>query len=144
MALNNLSKDLNYLFDEVSANKTNTLLWSGSKWMDGNTTITLSGKVSDQPKGIVLVFSGVSNPLNQTSSVDSYWHTFFVPKAIVNIDNGGATSFVLTREKALIPKKVYINNTSIKGHSSNAITLFSLMGQTVNTRQFVLRYVYGV
>ena len=141
MALNNLSKDLNYLFDKTSGPK---ILWSGSKWMDKNTTISLSESISKQTSGIVLVFSGVTNIFNESEYEDSYWHTFFVPKSIINIDNGGATSFVLTRESSLIPKKVYINNTNIKGHSNNAITFFSLMGQTVNTRQFVLRYVYGV
>ena len=141
MALNNLSKDLNYLFDKTSGPK---ILWSGSKWMTKDTTISLSENISKQTSGIVLVFSRGTNSFNESEYEDSYWHTFFVPKSIINIDNGGATSFVLFRESDINVKKVYINSASIKGHATNDNQLYSLMGKMVNNRHFVLRYVYGV
>ena len=119
----------------------NKVLWSGAQYMKADTTITLSSNVSAQPHGIVLVFSAYTVG---TGEVDAHWHNFFVPKYDIGIDSGGGYSFILEKGGKFYKKYLYINNGEINGHSDNNNSSYSLHGQTVDNRNFVLRYVIGV
>lgn len=120
----------------------NKVLWSGAQYMKADTTITLSDNVSDQPHGIVLVFSAYN--VSSSAASDSCWHNFFVPKYDMGIDNGGGYCFLLERSGKLYKKYLYINDTDIKGNADNNNSSYALHGQTVDNRNFVLRYVIGV
>ena len=120
----------------------NKVLWSGAQYMKADTTITLSDKISKQPHGVVLVFS-VYN-ISSGSASDSCWHNFFVPKYDIGIDNAGGYCFLMERGGKLYKKYIYINDDSMRGNADNNNSSYSLHGQTVDNRNFVLRYVIGV
>lgn len=119
----------------------NQLLWSGASYMQADTTAPLSKKISTMPHGIVLIFSsykvgeGVQN---------SHWHYFFVPKYAIGIDGNGGSSFTLMKGGKMYMKYIYINDSELVGSDDNNNSSFSLHGQTVDNRNFVLRYVVGV
>lgn len=120
----------------------NKVLWSGASYVKEDTAITLSGNVSAQPHGISLIFSAYDVANNAV--VNSSWNSFFIPKYAVANDNGGGFSFILERGAKLYRKYLYINNNEIRGHASNNNSAFSFVGQTVDNRNMVLRYVIGV
>ena len=119
----------------------NQLLWSGTSYMESGKTAPLSKKVSEMPHGIVLIFSGYTVG---TGAQNNYWHYFFIPKYAVGIDNGGGSSFTLMKGGKMYMKYIYINDTELTGSSDNNNSSFSLHGQAVDNRNFVLRYVVGV
>jgi hypothetical protein len=120
----------------------NKVLWSGYLYVKEDTTITLSSKVSTQPHGISLVFSAYD--VANTAPINSSWNSFFIPKYAVANDGGGGFSFILERGGKLYKKYLYINDNEIKGNAVNNNSSFSFIGQTVDNRNMVLRYVIGV
>lgn len=162
----------NIIFPGLSnrAYGTQSLLWSSEidrpRWMGITTdtngsnsaqmtvTINLSESVSNQPNGIVLVFSAYNATKNTSETaptaanvLDQNFHSFFVPKAHIlthsDYDKNG-NSFIMQRAGMLHHKILYISDTKITGHESNMNTTATLHGQTVNNRRFVLREVWGV
>lgn len=119
----------------------NKVLWSGAQYMKEDTVVTLSENVSAQPHGIVLVFSAYTVG---TGESNTHWHNFFVPKYDMGIDSGGGYSYILERGGKFYKKYLYINNGEIRGSSDNNNPSYTLHGQTVDNRNFVLRYVIGV
>jgi uncharacterized repeat protein (TIGR02543 family) len=115
----------------------NKVLWSGGYYMTETHTATLSEAISAQPNGIVLVWSYYANGAIQKSH---YVH-FFVPKKHVETYPGTGSVFRMYRHGILVPcsKYLYINNTTITGHSANATSTSSLA-----SIEFVLTEVYGV
>lgn len=119
----------------------NRVLWSGTKYMDETQTITLSEAVSKQANGIVLVFSGYEN----NAAKDASWNTFYVSKQEVSAIAGGRT-FIMGINAGFSKvgaKYLYLADTTITGHESNASTGTN-SGITFNNAYFVLRYVIGV
>lgn len=120
------------------------VLWgadlTGGMYMTGGYTITLTEAVSAQRHGIVLVFCAY----NGTEDTNYAWQSFFVPKQLVALSSSGHT-FVLGRGKFTYigTKYLYINDTTITGHSDNNLTGTS-NGITYANNKFVLRYVIGV
>jgi hypothetical protein len=125
------------------------VLWgadmSSGYYMTGGQTADLSEPISDQPHGIMLVFS------NYTSSTDTNygWQCFFVPKIVVaqNLDKGSGHIFNLSSRNfgSTGTKYIYITDTQIKGHDDNNKTGTSTTtGITYANNKFVLRYVIGV
>lgn len=119
----------------------NQVLWNGVSYMESGKTAPLSKKVSEMPHGIVLVFSAYTVG---TGAQTSHWHYFFVPKYVVGVDNGGGSSFTLSKGGKLYSKYIYINDTELTGSADNNNSSYSFHGQTVDNRNFVLRYVIGV
>lgn len=102
-----------------------------------------SEKASEQPNGIVLVFSRYAD-----GAVGNYgFNSFFVPKAFIDAQNGVGSTFNLT-SSALFgvvgAKYLYIHDDFIKGHVDNNKTGTAASGITYNNAAFVLRYVIGV
>lgn len=118
----------------------NKLLWSGSWFMNGNQTATLSEKVSEQLTGIVLVWSYYTNGAAQEYG----WHTFFVPKGMVKLKNGVGYDIPLRRDKNAMfgTKYVYVNDDRIVGHANNVAT-GTANNVPYQNNKWVLRYVIG-
>lgn len=119
------------------------VLWSGSYYMGANQTATLSEKVSEQPNGIVLVFSRYSSGTAQ----NYHFNHFFVHKAFVAAQPGVGSQFLMTTDGSLsvvASKYVYIHDGSIAGNANNEESGTATSGITYNNAGFVLRYVLGV
>lgn len=120
----------------------NNLLWStptaGGYLMGSGQSIMLSSSISDQKNGIVLVFANGSSTYNS-------WQTFFVPKRMIEL--AGTQSYEFTMFGAnfyyATTKKLYIQNTSIMGDSSNTAS-GTANGITYYNQAFKLIYVLGV
>ena len=126
----------------------NKLLWSGAYHMNASQTVSLSGdgmKISDQPNGIVLVFSQY-DALNSVAT-NAGWTTHFVPKYQTSLNQGtGGQTFLMGLNagfSVIGAKYLYITDTSIKGQASNTSTGTN-SGITFNNNAFVLRAVIGV
>jgi len=118
---------------------TNNLLWSGSYYMTDTHTAKLSSPVSEQTNGIILVFSAYAN--GQGANYD--FHSFVVPKWLVNKHNGAGHKFEMTGGLVSVftAKHLYIADTEIKGHINNLKAGNGVI--PFNNAAFVLRYVIG-
>ncbi len=113
---------------------------SGGMYMTAGHTATLTEKVSEQPHGIILVFSAYES----ASDTNYGWQCFFVPKLLVSVSTSGHT-FELSRGKHTRKgtKYLYIYDDRIVGHDDNNLTGTN-NGITYANNKFVLRYVIGV
>ena len=112
----------------------NVVLWSGAYQMDASQTITLAKPISEQPNGIILVFS----LYRDGTPVDDSICTFFVSKKEVELMPDAGHSFFLLMDSSLSvmgAKYLNISDTELKGNETNA---------TTTNASFVLRYVLGV
>lgn len=119
----------------------NQVLWSGAYWPNGSQTCTLSQAISNQPHGIVLVFSNYSG-----SAQNTRFHCFFVAKQTVASYGGSGHQFNMfsSNFSQVCGKYLYISNTSIKGHDDNTKTGTGSSGIKYANNTFVLRTVIGV
>lgn len=120
--------------------ETQNVLWSGAYFMNGDQTINLSQKISEQSIGAVLVFSGYSS-----GAQDYNYVTYFVPKYLITLKSGfghfvsmGGTSSGLNGFKYL-----YIHDSKIAGNAINEGSK-TLNGIAYNNSTYCLRYVIGV
>ena len=120
------------------------ILWSGGYFMRANQSIDLSDNpISDQPHGIVLVWSYYSDSVEQ----DYNFNFTYVPKEFISLHEGKGISCFLTDNATLGTigcKYVYVNNTSIVGNDNNDKTGTGGSGITYSNNKFVLRYVLSV
>lgn len=123
--------------------KSQKILWQGAYMMVESTTATLSEPITDQPTGIVLVFSRYRN----NAAEDGKWSFHFVPKAVVALsllNGGGCTFFNPGFELGeLATKYLYFTDTAIRGSSYNGNTGEN-SGVSFQNNSIVLRYVLGV
>lgn len=121
-----------------------TVLWQGAEVMGATDSITLDQNISDQPTGIVLVFSLYRDGAAEDASI----HTFFVSRAEVEyLLTGKPHMFMLGINSNLSvfgSKYLYINNGSIRGFDGNTKSGTAACGIIFDNSQFVLRYVIGV
>lgn len=124
-------------------NGSGKILWTGGMYMTETHDITLSEKVSQQPSGIVLVFSRYADG----AAGDYGFNSLFISKAFVASHNGVGSVFTLNSSAAfgvMAAKYLYIHDDHIKGHADNNKSGTSSSGITYNNAGFVLRYVIGV
>ena len=116
------------------------LLWSGQYTMLNNQTAQLSKPLSEQANGIVLIFSKYDG-----AALDSDWHSFFIPKKVTQLNNGGAHNFIMAASNfsAISIKILYLYENYIKGDAANEAS-GNNNGITYNNGSYVLRYVIGV
>lgn len=116
------------------------LLWQGAYYMTEGHTATLSEKISEQPNGIVLVFS-YFNSTAQNYNFNSY----FISKKLVALHEGNGSDFFMMAGLSAVGRKyLYIKDDRIIGNSANADTGTASSGITYANNKFVLRYVIGV
>lgn len=120
----------------------NKILWAAASYLNSNQTADLNEAISAQPHGIVLVFSSYN--ISAGTANNHNWHEFFIPKDLANNDASGGYNVLLTMGGKIYQKFLFIHDTQIAGYSTNNSTSFSMMGQTVDNRNFVLRKVIGV
>ena len=120
----------------------NKVLWSGSWYMHGTQTATLTESVSGQPHGIVLVFSRFVD--GAAMNYDFVSH--FVPKGIVAQGTWFHTFALAAIGFSTISTKfLKIANTTIVGDDRNDDNGSSSgTGVTFQNSGWVLRYVFGV
>lgn len=116
----------------------NKVLWSGKQSMTAGTSINLSEAISAQEHGVVIVFS--------TGGGDNGWNTFFIPKIMVSLYNGGAQTFFLASGGTAVGiNQLFIEDKSISGAMGNNEDGNSpATNITVSSSLFALRYVIGV
>lgn len=121
---------------------TGRVLWTGGMYMTAGHTVTLSEKISDQPNGVVLVFSEFADG----AAVDQSFHSRFISKEVVAAHPGKAECFQMTTSNLAFfaTKYLYIHNDKITGHDNNNKTGTGTCGITYTNTRFVLRYVIGV
>lgn len=120
----------------------NKILWSGAYHMNDKQSITLSEKVSNQPNGIVLVFSLYRDGLAENVSINS----FFVSKQEVELLAGAPHTFLMAINAGFSnigAKYLYIDDNIIEGHEGNTMSGTN-SGITFNNSMYVLRYVIGI
>ncbi len=121
----------------------NRVLWSGGYLMTSGHTVTLSQKISEQPNGIVLVFSRYSSGEIR----DYHFNSFFVHKGFVELSPGVGNTFLMTTDGSfsiMATKYVYIHDDKIVGNDVNSTTGTGTSGVKYENNGFVLRYVIGV
>lgn len=118
------------------------LLWSGTLLMQSGHTAALSQKVSAQPHGIVLVFSGYSG--SNGVAYDYGFTCHFVPAAVVAAYPGKGHWFhALATDTSAMAKYIYIHDDKLAGYSGNNGSGTS-GGVQYDNLAWVLRRVYGV
>lgn len=121
----------------------NQALWSGTYYMNESQTITLSQPVSAQKNGIVLVWSYYENGVAKDHSFNSH----FVSKYEVAVKPGCPHTFLMAINAGLSTfgaKYVYISDTKLAGHVTNATSGTADSGIKFSNDKYVLRYVIGV
>ena len=120
------------------------ILWEGAMYMTAGHTANLSEAVSEQPNGIVLMFSKYDTSTGTVS--ENNFNSFFVPKIFVTTHKGYGNAFTMMDINfgQICHKYLYINDTYISGHASNNATGTGTSGITYANNKYVLRYVYGV
>lgn len=125
--------------NEIAGLKENKILATTASYMVADQVIELSELVSDQPNGIVLVWSGYNNGSEQNYD----WIFTFVPKHHVLNHNGGGVCCSALCSDGHMMKYVYVSDTHVTGHSSGTDT-GTYGGVTRANNKYVLRYVLGV
>lgn len=116
------------------------VLWTGAYYMNETQTITLSQPISQQPKGIALLFSYYFDKTAKNEQMS--W--FFVPKEQLSLTgNGHGVSFDLTNHWNWAAKYLYISDSTIKGNEKNDMEIGSSPTIFKNNK-FVLRAVVGI
>ena len=110
-------------------------------YMNGDHTITLNEKVSDQKHGILLVWTNYEDGSAQNNGVNVQ----FIPKKYVELHPGvGHGTLLINGWNGDIGKKyVYVGNEKITGYSKNSRTVTENGIKWVNSA-YVLRYVLGI
>lgn len=117
------------------------ILWEGGMYMTASHKITLPEPISQQPSGIMLVFSRYDN-----GAVSEHnYNSFFVHKAFVAAKPGVGSAFRMNTVNfsVVATKYLYINDATITGNDSNDDEGTG-NGVTFNNKAYVLRYVIGV
>ena len=120
---------------------TGRVLWTGGYYMTAGQTATLKELVSEQPTGIVLVFSEYVNGAADNSS----FHHRPVLRDWVALHPGHAECIQLSTSNLayFATKYLYIHDDKITGHDNNNKTGTGTCGITYTNARFVLRYVIG-
>lgn len=122
------------------------ILWQGAYYMRSDQDIILNDDraLSKQSNGFVFVWCEYDQSSHNPK--DTAWTYFFVPKNHVLFERIGGkstTGIYMTDAYAGMYKYLYVDDTTIKGYTSN-IGEGSFNGVTYNNDKYILRYVIGV
>lgn len=128
------------MFDNDDGQK---VLWNGWYYMSNTQVINLTESIQDQSNGIVLVFSLYDTTVQEP--VNGAFSTFFIPKKLIELQDGYGMCFRLTSFDGGIQghKYIYVGNTRLAGHANNNQNV-TKGGISYTNTNFVLRYVIGV
>lgn len=126
---------------------TNRLLYQGEGlFMNENQSITLSEKISQQPTGIVIIWSAYRDGQSQ----NFHWYFQFVPKFILSLPTttkqfdtdiflcaGGQSQYAAMKELTITDDVIY-------GRVGNSSSKLIVNGITCVNNEWVLRAVIGV
>lgn len=120
---------------------TGRVLWSGGYYMTAGQTATLKEPVSQQPTGIMLVFSEY---VDGAASDSTFIHRPIL-RDWVALHPGKAECVQLSTSNLAFfaTKYLYIHDDKIVGHDNNNKTGTAACGITYTNNRFVLRYVIG-
>lgn len=118
----------------------NKALWTGAEYPGANVRLALSEPISQQPKGIVLLWSGATNG----AAANYDYQTVFIPKQAVADHPGAGWDANLVAGSTFSRKYLYINDAEIVGNADNSLATKTIGGVTVRPDYFVLRAVYGI
>lgn len=121
----------------------NKILWSGAYYMSENQVANLTEAISEQPNGIILVFSRYNTAGSEVLDQHFSYHIF--PKIMLSYVGAGGSVFNMrtSTESYAASKYLYFTDTSIKGHANNNDSGTGNNGITYTNNAFVLRYVIG-
>lgn len=125
--------------NKVLTNIAQSVLWSGAIYMNGSQTANLTSNISDQPNGIVLVWSDYSNG----QANDWNFNFTFIPKNWGSSGIGMVCQLVGSKFTTIGTKYLYIYDNRIVGNADNAATGTN-NGITYANNRFVLRRIVGV
>lgn len=129
-----------YPSNSVAMNLTqNNVLYNGAVYLKADQTVNLSGLVSNQPHGIVLVWCYYDAAEKTAKNQDFVYR--FVPKYHVSAVAG--CGFWTSDFGAGLCKYAYVHNNKITGNAVNYGS-GTRNGITYNNTKYVLRYVIGV
>lgn len=119
----------------------NKILWSGAWWPNSSHTCGLSSLITNQPHGIIIVFSRYFN-----GTRDDEFASFFVPVSAVASYSGTSWNFFISDSEFgyVACKRLWISDGKIIGDDSNTFSGTGSSGIKYNNKSYVLRYVYGV
>lgn len=121
-------------------------LWNGQFQMESSSvSINLIEKISDQPNGIVLIFT----PYNSTTglAVDEKLQSFFISKKTVQVMGSKMHTFYLmdgANFGTVGAKSLYIADSRITGYANNNLSGTGTSGIKYDNTKFVLRWILGV
>jgi hypothetical protein len=122
-----------------------TVLWSGSKWPDGNETIRFSAPISSCQTGVLFVWSWTNE--EESLANKGQFCTFFFPKWIIS--EFGAMSFNCSNispwtVNGAMAKYLYVRDTYLTGHAVNDSNKTDRSGVYITNDYWVLVAVIAV
>lgn len=132
-------KEDTYTKTEINTMLDQKILWSGAHYMNEDQIAELNENISDQNKGIVLIWSEYSDG----EAKNWGWVEYFVPKKMVELHEGVGHYIIIPDNSydygIKASKYVYISDDKITGNVNN-------QGEhgRLNNSSAVLRYVIGV
>lgn len=121
-------------------------LWNGQSQMESSSvSINLIEKISDQPNGIVLIFT----PYNSTTGLanDEKLMSFFISKKTVQVMGSKMHTFYLmdgANFGTVGAKSLYIADNRLTGYANNSLSGTGTSGIKYDNTKFVLRWILGV
>lgn len=118
---------------------TNNLLWSGSYYMNENNVVNLSKPISEQTKGIALVWL----PMSSDNKKENVQYQLILKDSVSLLSDTTHTVFLCnTAFTKVACKSVYVTDNTIKGNVYNT-QQGQKNGIIFNNADYVLRYVIG-
>lgn len=115
------------------------LLWSGSYYMNENDTVNLSSPISEQTKGIALIWL----PVSSDNKKENVQYQLILKDSVSLLLNTTHTVFLCnTAFTKVACKSVYVTDDTIKGNTYN-VTQGQKNGIIFKNADYVLRYVIG-
>ena len=116
-------------------NRQEKILWEGVAYLNGSQTANLKEKISEQPHGVVLIWSGYDVETGQEKNYN--YRITYIPKYSARLVAGTFEVFGGTNGIHAF-KYFYINDEKITGNNVNQQTVGGFDNRTI-----VLRYVVG-
>lgn len=116
----------------------------GGWWMSASQYVDLAEPISQQPNGILLVWSAYTGG----SAKNQGWHTTYIPKYMIEQNPSDckiSTGMMCTSDFGVVGTKVLIiTDTRLTGYDQNTVSGTGASGISYNNSYYVLRYVIGI